>query len=47
MNILKEFWPQLRDRLRPITPKKLRKLEDHFTGYQDHSAEIAARETLK
>jgi hypothetical protein len=35
MNILKEFWPQLREKIRPLTPKKFRKLEDHLVGYQE------------
>jgi hypothetical protein len=35
MNILKEFWPQLRNRIRPITPKRLRNLEDRLVGYQE------------
>jgi hypothetical protein len=35
MNILKEFWPQLREKIRPLTPKKFRKLEDRLVGYQE------------
>lgn len=35
MNVLKEFWPQLREKIRPITPKRLRKLEDGLVGYHD------------
>ena len=35
MNILKEFWPQLRSKIRPLTPKKLRKLSDRLVGYEE------------
>ncbi len=37
MNVLKEFWPEVRDRLKPITPKRFRKMEDRLVGYQDVS----------
>jgi hypothetical protein len=35
MNILKEFWPQLRSTLRPIAPKKLRDFSGRFVGHEE------------
>lgn len=32
-NVVKEFWPEISKRLKPITPKRLRKLEDSLIGY--------------
>jgi hypothetical protein len=35
MNILKEFWPQLRSTLRPMAPKKLRDFGGRMMGHEE------------
>jgi hypothetical protein len=35
MNILKEFWPQLRSTFRPMTPKKLRDFSGRMMGHEE------------
>ncbi len=42
MNVLKEFWPEVSKRIKPLTPKRFRKLEDQLVGYPQPEPQATA-----
>jgi hypothetical protein len=34
INILKEFWPQVRSAFAPLTPKSIRRLHNRIVGHE-------------